>query len=763
MDATQAGTAWPPNDQAEDLGHTDTLVEDAPGQHFEALQRELQGDPQGASPQPKPTPNSSGMSGQGDLHASNGHAPNNRQRQGLSIASKISGGMGILTLIIVVISAVAISIMSEIRTQMTTIVSPAVQQTKLAEQMSLTLYDALLLEEDYINTENEFKLTAASQELERLKTHLVSATELAKDIEKHIDIKLGSFFAEMDRLLTNHVNDVQEIGKAIQTARESNQAIRTESKAAQSQLLGGLKDSRNRISSALEDHWIQTKRLATIPANAIVFGQTLSNLEEQIADIQFNVLKFTTSDSLMLANTIRQQAQEFINTIDRVRTDSSDEKVQLMLRDVRSDMRSFMEGLDLSIELIEQRTVELAENKAFIDAKKASMIESADLLFKSFDDTRNRTWGRIENSTDTLSDLSLSSTWIVTSIALLGGLIGLAVLVFVPRPIIATVRELLSASSTIASGNLTQPIASNSKDELGALADQMEQMRQNLLTLISEVSGAVLNASSLSNEIMASTNQQGSSSTEMAAQVNQVKSSVTEQVSSMTEMNQSLEGISQFAQSSTEKSKDSVEQAQIALEGMDNIANANEGASQRIQLLREKIEEISKVLTVISEVADQTNLLSLNASIESTKAGESGKGFSVVAGEIRRLADRSMLAAQNINDIVHDIQRASESAVMSMQKSSEEIRVGSESVTNTVSNLQEIVNNVAQISSQTEDMTRVLGQQTEASRVIGDSMQNISLATDMSAGASQQINKAIAELNNMVGQLRGTVVRFKTS
>lgn len=351
----------------------------------------------------------------------------------------------------------------------------------------------------------------------------------------------------------------------------------------------------------------------------------------------------------------------------------------------------------------------------------------------------------------------------MTSIALLGGLIGILVLVFVPRPIIATVRELLTASSTIASGNLTQPIASNSRDELGALADQMEQMRQNLLTLISEVSGAVLNTSSLSNEIMASTNQQGSSSTEMAAQVNQVKSSVNEQVSSMTEMNQSLEGISQFAQSSTEKSSDSVEQAQIALEGMDNIAKANEGASQRIQLLREKIEEISKVLTVISEVADQTNLLSLNASIESTKAGESGKGFSVVAGEIRRLADRSLLAAQNINDIVHDIQRASESAVMSMQKSSEEIRVGSESVTNTVTNLREIVNNVAQISNQTEDMTRVVGQQTEASRMIGDSMQNISTATDMSAGASQQINKAIAELNSMVGQLRGTVVRFKTS
>lgn len=759
MDATQAGTAWPSNDQAEDQTHPDIATEDSHGQHFEALQRELQGDPQGATPQPKRSSSNATIPGP----LGENHVPDNRQRQGLSIASKISGGMGVLTLIIVVISVVAISIMSEIRSQMTNIVSPAVQQTKLAEQMSLTLYDALLLEEDYINTENEFKLTAASQELERLKTLLASSTELAKDIEKQINIKLGGFFAEMDRLLTNHVNDVHEIGKAIQTARESNQAIRSEASAAQGELIGGLKDSRDRISTALEDHWIQTKRSATIPANAIVFGQTLSNLEEQVADIQFNALKFTTTDSLMLANTIRQQAQEFINTVDRVRTDTPDEKLQLMLRDVRTDMRKFMEGLNLSIELIEQRTIELAENKAFIGAKKASMMESADLLFKSFEDTRSRTWGRIENSTDTLSDLSLSSTWIVTSIALFGGLIGLAVLIFVPRPIIATVRELLSASSTIASGNLTQPIASNSKDELGALANQMEQMRQNLLTLISEVSGAVLNASSLSNEIVASTNQQGSSSTEMAAQVNQVKSSVTEQVSSMTEMNQSLEGISQFAQSSTEKSKDSVEQAQIALEGMDNIANANEGASQRIQLLREKIEEISKVLTVISEVADQTNLLSLNASIESTKAGESGKGFSVVAGEIRRLADRSMLAAQNINDIVHDIQRASESAVMSMQKSSEEIRVGSESVTNTVSNLQQIVNNVAQISTQTEDMTRVLGQQTEASRVIGDSMQNISLATDMSAGASQQINKAITELNNMVGQLRGTVVRFKTS
>lgn len=354
-------------------------IEEKSGQHLEALQRELQGDPSAPSSQPKgskPTTVSSGQMG-----GSHFREPN-RQRQGLSIAAKISGGMGILTLIIVVISTVAISIMSEIRSQMTNVVTPAVKQTKLAEQMSLTLYDALLLEEDYLNTENEFKLTAASQELERLNSYLASATELAKDIEKHSNVQLDSFFAEMDQLLTNHINDVQEIGNAIQAARESNQQIRTESNASQTLLLGTLKDSRNRLSTTLEDHWITLKRASVISPESIVFGQTLTNLEERIASIQFNVLRYTNSDNLMQANTIRQQAQELISSIDQVRTNTQDEKIQLMLRDVRTDIRGFVEELDQSIRLVEQRTLEIAENGAFIKEKKASMIESANLLLK---------------------------------------------------------------------------------------------------------------------------------------------------------------------------------------------------------------------------------------------------------------------------------------------------------------------------------------------------------------------------------------------
>ena len=178
-------------------------------------------------------------------------------------------------------------------------------------------------------------------------------------------------------------------------------------------------------------------------------------------------------------------------------------------------------------------------------------------------------------------------------------------------------------------------------------------------------------------------------------------------------------------------------------------------------MLADKANNISQVVTTITKVADQTNLLSLNAAIEAEKAGEYGRGFSVVATEIRRLADQTAVATLDIEQMVREIQAAVSAGVMGMDKFSEEVRRGTHDVQQVGGQLSQVIDNVQAMVPRFEAVNEGVQAQSAGAEQINLALSQLSEAAQQTVEALRQSNQAIDELHHVSAGLRDGVVKFK--
>ncbi|MBF0239366.1 MAG: hypothetical protein HQM12_16820, partial [SAR324 cluster bacterium] len=198
-----------------------------------------------------------------------------------------------------------------------------------------------------------------------------------------------------------------------------------------------------------------------------------------------------------------------------------------------------------------------------------------------------------------------------------------------------------------------------------------------------------------------------------------------------------------------------------SLNSIENIQQTNVGTSEKFKLLVEKVENIAKVLLTITKIADKTNLLSVNASIEAVKAGESGKGFGVVAAEIRRLADQTVLASQDIENIITEIQKAASTAMMSMDKLQATTMDGLEQAQTAGTSFQELIEAVQTIGPSLEEMREGILQQAQSTVQMTHSLQQIQHTADENRLSSEQTSQTTVNLSQMAQQQMEIAQRFK--
>ena len=183
----------------------------------------------------------------------------------------------------------------------------------------------------------------------------------------------------------------------------------------------------------------------------------------------------------------------------------------------------------------------------------------------------------------------------------------------------------------------------------------------------------------------------------------------------------------------------------------------------KLAVLNEKAGNINQVVTTITKVADQTNLLSLNAAIEAEKAGEYGRGFAVVATEIRRLADQTAVATYDIEQMVKDIQSAVSAGVMGMDKFSEEVRRGMQEVQQVGGHLSQVIQQVQALAPRVESVSDGMEAQASGAEQITQALTQLSEAAQQTVDSLRQSGQAIDELNRVAIGLRGGVSRFKVA
>jgi methyl-accepting chemotaxis protein WspA len=282
----------------------------------------------------------------------------------------------------------------------------------------------------------------------------------------------------------------------------------------------------------------------------------------------------------------------------------------------------------------------------------------------------------------------------------------------------------------------------------------------DLSRLISQVQKSGVQVNSSATEIAATSKQQQATVTEIAATTAEVGATASRISATSKELARTMADLSEVADQTSTLAQDGQGGLQRMESTMGQIGAASDLINSRLALLSEKATNIGMVVTTISKVADQTNLLSLNAAIEAEKAGEHGRGFAVVAREIRRLADQTAIATFDIEQIVKEMQSAVSAGVMGIDKFADEVRRGREAIGEVTTQLTEIIGQVQTLPPTFESVNEGVQSQSISAAQISEALAQLSVASQQTADSLRQSSMAIDQLNDASRGLQSGVARF---
>ena len=364
-----------------------------------------------------------------------------------------------------------------------------------------------------------------------------------------------------------------------------------------------------------------------------------------------------------------------------------------------------------------------------------------------------------------LEDVSQSTFWVLTGL-ILGPLtaviFGLYFSNTIAKPLGAKIRGVVTVAEQISAGDLTTSVpVTDDKDEIGKLLAAFRTMTQSLNSLISQVQQSGIQVTSSATQIAASGKQLEATVQEQVASTNEVVATAKEIAATSGELVRTMDAVGEMAQA-TATAAGAGQKDLVRMEAtMIQLADATSAISAKLGAISEKANNINSIVTTITKVADQTNLLSLNAAIEAEKAGEYGLGFAVVAREIRRLADQTAVATLDIEQMVKEMQSAVSSGVMSMDKFTQEVSRGVEDIRHISAQIAQIIERVQALTPRFEAVNQGVEAQSTGATLISDAMVQLSEASSQTAQSLREINSAIGQLNEAAQGLRREISRFQ--
>ncbi|RMF17558.1 MAG: methyl-accepting chemotaxis protein, partial [Gammaproteobacteria bacterium] len=399
-----------------------------------------------------------------------------------------------------------------------------------------------------------------------------------------------------------------------------------------------------------------------------------------------------------------------------------------------------------------------------LQAKRHYNHASATLLDVT-SETRKTVDGTLEGLADHIRGTQSFAYSVVGAGLLLALVVAGLVLRFVVRNVIHSVRRMTQASQYIADGNLSFEMhaheAQSTNDELVALHNNMVRMKDSLAGLLSEVSTTASALASQAEELSVIATQTRNNVQEQQQQTQAVASAVTELSASSREVAQATEAAKHAAQDANSESQGGLRTLERLLKSMDTLSEHVSLTAGVVTQLTQDSSQIGEVLEVISSIADQTNLLALNAAIEAARAGEQGRGFAVVADEVRTLAQKTQESTEEIRSVVEALQNRTGQAHTRMadsQAQTEQARTESEHVAQA---LQAIAEQADSIAEQNIQVAAAVNQQEQAIEEISRSINEIDGRTGETAEAVNQTSESSNELARLAARLNELVQHFR--
>lgn len=358
------------------------------------------------------------------------------------------------------------------------------------------------------------------------------------------------------------------------------------------------------------------------------------------------------------------------------------------------------------------------------------------------------------------SDGDRVSTVLIT-VTIIAILIGIFFALLIRHMIVNPMNDVKAAVEKISNGDLTQILKTDRKDELGQLYNNIGTMSRTLNTLISEVINGVLNLSSTSEQLETISKQGQTMMQSQKDETDQVATAINEMSSTVAEVARNAE----TAAEATTKTDNIVNQGNLKVSdtasSIESLANDLTVTSKAMEQLKTRTDNVGNVLEVIKAVAEQTNLLALNAAIEAARAGEAGRGFAVVADEVRGLASRTQSSAKEIEDLIVELQNGAQESLDKMLRSRDLSTKNAEQAKEVLALFANISEQVGYVQDMNNQIATAAEEQSQVSDEINRSVENVRQLADQTTEGSIESVRAVSNLRTLSNQLKSLTDRFK--
>jgi methyl-accepting chemotaxis protein len=500
------------------------------------------------------------------------------------------------------------------------------------------------------------------------------------------------------------------------------------------------------IGSLVEDKYPKTVMLNDIKSNINIVARALRN--QIILDDKDEIKKET--QRILAANEAIGKRVEELTKIVRSDTGKGYLKEVLDARTAYSGSQKVITGL------IEANEKEKARGELLTTVRKTQAA-----YFTAIDKMSEYQSKEVERVGKKADEDVMQGRSIVIGLLVAAIILSVLFAVFIVRSITRPIVPLVLVARRIADGDLNVQIDHTSADEIGQLSESFRVMTQNLRTIIGQVASTSTQVASAANQLHSTSELIATGAEEVAAQTATVATAGEEMSATSGDIAQNCQLAAEGAQRASQAANDGAEVVERTVAVMGQIAAKVQESARTVESLGERSDQIGAIIGTIEDIADQTNLLALNAAIEAARAGEQGRGFAVVADEVRALAERTTRATREIGEMIKAIQRETKGAVIAMEQGVQQVENGTVEAAKSGQALQDILEQVNDVAMQVNQIATAAEEQTATTSEISSNMQQITEVIQQTSQGAYESATAAAQLNGNAEELQRLVRQFK--
>ena len=417
---------------------------------------------------------------------------------------------------------------------------------------------------------------------------------------------------------------------------------------------------------------------------------------------------------------------------------------------------TYVSSSERIISMLDGGQVEQARSQ--LNSTNNELFRQARELIRVMIESNNR---QIKEGSIAADDLRNSAlTWMISGIVL-AFIIAIIIGVLITRLITRPIAQAVQSAQRIANGDLTQAIVTDRTDEAGQLLMALSDMQGGLKSTLVEIANASDQLASAAEELSAVTDESSRGLTRQNDEIQQAATAVNQMTAAVDEVASNAVSTSEASRQATTEAEDGRQQVAQAVSGMSSMVGEINDSTQSVADLAGQVREIGKVIDVIRGIADQTNLLALNAAIEAARAGEQGRGFAVVADEVRALAHRTQTSTVDIEKMIGEVQVGADNAVAAMNKSLTWANNTQTLAQNAGEALQRITASVAKINERNLVIASASEEQAQVAREVDRNLLNIQDLSTQTAAGAHQTNASSQDLSRLATSFNVLVSKFQ--